>query len=362
LHGNGVGIDLQSAEHYLFRASSQGYLPAKLQYGICLFSGMFGKFDFVESQNQLEAASSSSRFARVLRDALLAVDEQHLMTSDEFFGMVNVFSVIRSGKIPIIRIINAHMSCFDVDQSRLLKTWIDMVQSSIHFLLDLSQARSTELGVLSTQLGSCRSVDEIVHLILKIYSTDSGLYRNINFFLRCFPIQFAGKFMKELGGILNYIYLLQSSIEFRSRSQELGENVVVYRGLQSDGPYIFSLYESMIGKVVVLPGFTSTSRSRDYVIDRFVKPLRGDGVLFEITLHSGDRAADITFDSAFFVESEVLIAACSGFLVVDVARTEIEVPVSVSDSRFCLMPVVKLDYVLSWFDFDIDTPPPRVII
>jgi hypothetical protein len=168
-----------------------------------------------------------------------------------------------------------------------------------------------------------------------------------------------GKFMKELRGLLSYIYLLQSSIECFSHLRPISDPIVVYRGMSSCDSDIVSIYESMIGQLIVWPGFTSTSRKFDYVIDTFVKS--GHGMLFEIFLHPGDTAAEIGQFSDIPGESEILIAASSVYRVD--AVTEIEVltgdPV---DSRSFSVTKVTLTYEISWYDFDLDAPPPHFII
>jgi hypothetical protein len=57
--------------------------------------------------------------------------------------------------------------------------------------------------------------------------------------------------MGELKGVLHYIYLLQSSIEYCSYTNPLTSEVVVYRGFQSGGLRLTPLYYSMIGEVIV---------------------------------------------------------------------------------------------------------------
>jgi hypothetical protein len=187
----------------------------------------------------------------------------------------------------------------------------------------------------------------------------------VNHFLRCFPIELVCKFEKELGGILHFIYLLQSSIEYRSLNEPLSETVPVYRGMLSNGPELVGLYESMIGEVIVWRSFTSTSRNRELVIRRFIqKDDEGDcsdGILFEIELHRGDVAADVARDSDFGYESEILIAACSGFRVVNVACVTISNAVSGRLNQFEI-PRVRLCYVVSWHAFDIDHRPRMVTV
>jgi hypothetical protein len=84
-------------------------------------------------------------------------------------------------------------------------------------------------------------------------------------------------------------------------------------------------------------------------------------MLFEITLHPGDCAALIEDYSAYEGESEVLIAALSVFKIEDVEY--IDIPKKHSDGQSTVnIPLVKLSYWQSWYDFDVDTPPPYLMI
>jgi hypothetical protein len=192
-----------------------------------------------------------------------------------------------------------------------------------------------------------------------MYTADTSLYKNVNHFLHCFPITIIGKFMNELQGIPHYIYLLQSSIEQMSRQHPLESDRIVYRGISEGASTQTALYFSMIDELIVFPSFTSTSTDRDYVITHFI--CGDDSMLFEITLHRGDCAALIEEYSAHPGESEVLIAASSVFKVDDVEY--IDIPNKHSNEQSALtVPLVKLSYYQSWYDFDIDTRPPNLLI
>jgi hypothetical protein len=111
------------------------------------------------------------------------------------------------------------------------------------------------------------------------------------------------------------------------------------------------LYESMIGEMIVWPGFTSTSTKRDLVISKFI---RGeDSLLFEISLHPGDVAVAISDYSDYPMESEILIAASSGFMVEEVEWIEI---------RGSKIGQVRLSYCMSWYDFNIDDRPAPILV
>jgi hypothetical protein len=157
--------------------------------------------------------------------------------------------------------------------------------------------------------------------------------------------------MKEVGGILRYIDLLQSFIEYSSYMKPLVSNTKVYRGIQQHGKQLVPLYKSMIGEVIVWPGFTSTSPVQNFVISRFIEG--SDSLLFEIKLHPGDIAAEIAEYSVFQEESEILIAASSGFKVKSVDWIDI------SGMKIAQ---VRLSYCMSWYDFNIDDPPVPILV
>jgi hypothetical protein len=192
-----------------------------------------------------------------------------------------------------------------------------------------------------------------------MYSIECSLYKNVNYFLRHFPIRIVNKFMKELRGLLCYVYLLQSSIEYCSHNQPLVSNVTVYRGIRQRGRLLVPLYESMIGEVIVWPGFTSTSPDRQLVISGFIND--EDSLLFEISLHPGDAAVAICDYSEHRHESEILIAASSAFTVDDVEWIHIRQK-SGSHFRELNIAQVRLSYCLSWYDLNIDEPPAPILV
>jgi hypothetical protein len=169
--------------------------------------------------------------------------------------------------------------------------------------------------------------------------------------------------MKELHGILSYIYLLQSSISYCAYKSPIVKDQIVYRGMPSRGSELAPLDESYIDRVIVWPSFTSTSLNRELVMETFVKS--SEGILFESTLHPGAIATNISGYSVHPEESEVLIAAMSGFIVESVDygsdRDEetIEGQHNTLDSR---IPKVKLRSWLSWVDFDMEKQPVNVVI
>jgi hypothetical protein len=203
----------------------------------------------------------------------------------------------------------------------------------------------------------------MIPLIFKMYSIESGLYRNVNYFLRKFPIHIMSKFLKELNGILNYIYLLQSSISDCAFNSPIAEGQVVYRGLPSRGSELVQLYESSKGKVIVWPGFTTTSSNIECAMRDFVRS--SEGILLERTLCAGAVATAIGCYSAHTQEHEVLIAGMSWFIVdsIDyIPSPQSEQSVTTTSSINSTIPKVKLRYWLSWVDFDIDNRPPPFIV
>jgi hypothetical protein len=263
--------------------------------------------------------------------------------------------------IPLIQILNPKLCNFAVDASDRFSAWRDLSGQSFQYLFDLlgngssSDGESNPLGILESKLFDRISIAEIVQLIVRMYTLESRLYGNINTFLRCFPIRLISKFMKELNGVLRYIYLLQSSIEYLSRLRPLQEDIQVYRGFRSRGSYFASLFESMIGDVIVWAGFTSTSTDRDRVIADFIEE---DGILFKINLHVGDVGVSICNYSQFKSENEILIAASSGFRVESVDFKDVEGR-ELNSSSF---PKVTLSYFLHWSDFDLEQRPSPVLV
>jgi hypothetical protein len=124
------------------------------------------------------------------------------------------------------------------------------------------QFESHILGSSPSDLLLCESISTMIPLIFRMYTAHSSLFQNVNHFLRRFPVEILDKFMGELRGILRYVHLLQSSIEYHSQNNPFVSDIISSRGLSSDGKRFAPLYESMIGEVIVWPGFTSTSTNK----------------------------------------------------------------------------------------------------
>jgi hypothetical protein len=334
--------------------------------------GLFGRFDFSRAQRLFEQVSrsggDSAQFAIVLCKSL-SLSDCEIMNATDFSTNGSIFSILMSPvheTKPLIQLLNPNLCNGHQTAEDTFQAWRETASLSAGFLLDLSQSGSHPtsspvplnpstqrpvLRSLPTDLSSCTSIPDMIPLIFRMYSIDSLLYKNVNHFLRCFPIRIISKFMKELGGILRYIYLLQSSIAQYSHIQLLSSNLTVYRGIQQHGRLLMPLYESMIGEVIVWAGFTSTSPDQDLVLSRFIKD--DDSLLFSISLHPGDVAVGISDYSDYPEESEILIAASSGFMVEEVEWIEI---------RGTKIGQVRLSYCISWYDFNIDDRPAPILV
>jgi hypothetical protein len=358
LAGDGVEVNTRKAEEYFLMAtSSTGQFQAHLRYAIALVSGRFGRFDFKKARIEFSMAATSSALARVfvnsLSEELCLHGAESVSESASFFG----FFVDDFQNAPLIRLMNPELTECAFSESEVVNTWVYCCRSAVHSLLDLSQHESDTLASLATDLASCGPMSEMIPIVLRLYSKESSLYKNVNCFLRSFPVDLIGKLLKELHGVISYIYLLQSSIEQWSHLHPLKESCVVYRGFRSDGDKHALLYQSMIGDVVVLDGFVSASQDKDLVISSFVES--DSGLLFEISLPAGAVAVSIVPFSDYPGESEILIAASSGFLVDSV--DEISVVNRETGLEFNI-PCVKLTYFLSWYDFEVNLRPPRRLL
>jgi hypothetical protein len=262
---------------------------------------------------------------------------------------------------------NPHLCDLTNSSNFAFEAWQCLARFIIEYLIDLSQAGSTPgcsnqftaLGSLPTDLLLCDSILEMIPLILKMYSIESLLYKTANDFLGCFPVVIHDKFMTEVGGILRYIYLLQSSIEHSAGIEPLLSDIIFYQDIEQRGKILGPLYESMVGEVIVWPGFTSTSTDRELVIRQLING--EDNLLFEIQLHPGNVAVAMSDYSVSQDESEILIATSSGFIVNEVERIHIHQE-SECGFRELMIWQVRVSYCKSWYDFNIDHPPPPILI
>jgi hypothetical protein len=129
-----------------------------------LLSGLRGRVDFVGAEKQFSKASSSNRFAQVLRIALMESDDR-LFTPDEYSEFGSIFSFLRlksDRKTSVIRLLNAHWHESSSESARVFEIWKDTALSSIHYLLDLSNADSVALRSLPTDLSGCKSILQII--------------------------------------------------------------------------------------------------------------------------------------------------------------------------------------------------------
>jgi hypothetical protein len=306
--GDGIPKDVRESERYLRLAVDERNEKGQMRLGIYLMSGVFGRFDFDESRQLFSQASRSHRFAVILRDSLSNFDCE-LKSPSDFSSNGNIFSILRSSideSIPMIRLLNLNLNlnlCPNIENPvNIVDVWQQFAGCCLEYLIDLSHSESDILRSWPTDLLSVDSVTDMIPFIFRIYTVNwslydnknYSLYNNVNHFLRCFPIGMICKFMKELKGLLHYIYLLQSSIEYDSHIHPLSTEIVVYRGFKSGGSKLIPLYHSMIGEVIVWSSFTSTSMKQESVIENYIAV--EDSILFEILLHRGDAAACIWDD------------------------------------------------------------------
>jgi hypothetical protein len=358
------GDDITESEQYFMSASEEGMTKAQIGYGIALLSGRFGRFDFEEAHNQFAKAAQSSRnpFAIFLCNALTE-SQNEIMTPQNYESVFAFVRIEGDEDIPMIHLMNADVFGLDETRSRVVDSWRDMLRLSNLYLRDLLQMESSigrdAFRLLLDRLMSSNSISDMIPRIFRMYSIHSLVYRNVNHFMRCFPVSLIGKFLKELRGLLSYIHLLQSSITYCSRHFPLVESTIVYRGIRTGASTLVPLYTSMIDEVIVWTSFTSTSRNRRTVVDSFIQG--EDSVLFVIELHPGDVCADIHDYSEYPNEKEILIAASSAFIIVAVDEIVVERHTSEGLKEHCIAQVT-LRYCSHWHDFEIGTPPRHFII
>jgi hypothetical protein len=351
LKGDGVEADVELGRKYLRRGVA-GKVEEQVKAGIRFLTGDLGRFDFEEAKSLFEEASASNRFAGVLRDSL-SLSRVDLVSGVDLSENESIFTVLRWGcdeSIPLIRILNGDLCSFPVSDCDQFSEWQRIGRYSLEYLVEVSRSESYSLESHPSSLLMCDSIDEMISIILRMYTIESSLFKNVNHFLRCFPMNIVNKFLGELRGIVRYIYLLQSSIYYcSSRMFPIAASRRVYRGIEEGRSALLPLYESMIGDVIVWCGFTSTSANYDFVIEKF--GWRGDSLVFEIEIGAGSCAAEIAGFSEYPSESEILIAASSGFRVESVDF--------ICDG---VVPLIKLSYFLDWWDFDLDRRPLPVLV
>jgi TPR repeat protein len=146
--------EFEECEKYLQLAVCQGNPMARMRLGFCLFSGAFGRFDFSEAYRLFDSVSDSYRFAKVLRDSLSSSNCQ-LVRSSNFCQSGNLFSILRSsfdGRIGLIRVLNADLCAFPIDEDCRFPAWLETAHDSILYLIDVSQAQSHALRSLPSDL------------------------------------------------------------------------------------------------------------------------------------------------------------------------------------------------------------------
>jgi hypothetical protein len=349
--GDGIETDKGEAERYLQLAASQGYVKAHMRYGIVLLSGQLGRFDISRARIEFKQVGSQNRFGSQLLSALSGpLDRAEVIENHQ--NLSTIFTFLRTGESHdtlIIRVLNKHFNANAVAEPASVAAWRDLASETLRYLGDFKELWEL-LGSLPRAFCESVSIPEMATVVLCMYSKESSLYENVNFFLRNFPVEVASKFINELRGLLSYIYLLQSSINHLVIQKSLEEEVVVYRGLHDIDPGLVNCYISAIGYIILWRSFTSTSRSLELTVDRFVRS--ETGILFEIHLYPGNIAVDISRDSAFR-EFEILIPAYTTFHVEGVVDLRVQ-EVFPAFQQDIIVPLVKLSYASSWFDFALD--------
>jgi hypothetical protein len=100
----------------------------------------------------------------------------------------------------------------------------------------------------------------------------------------------------------------------------------------------------MIAEVIVFPGFTSTSTSREIVLNDSI--IDEDSILLEIELHPDDVIECISGNSEYPTEQEILIGASSGFKVLSVSESEFVVHPKDCELKLVNIACVKLSHFL----------------
>jgi hypothetical protein len=267
--------------------------------------------------------------------------------------LATIFTLLRtdgSRESSVMRLLNVHLNPNNLAESDAVIAWVAMVRNTLVYLSEFNGLWKS-LNLPLEKLYESQSIPEMVPIFVHMYSIDSLLYKNVNFVLRHIPVEVAGKIVKELRGLLSYIYLLQSSIHYLAMQQPLEKEMVVYRGIKDTVTGLDNLYHSVVGRNILWRSFTSVSRSVTVALERFIS--QNNGMLFEIHLQAGSVVADIHDYARYPSELEMLIAAYTTFRVDEVVNFRIrdKFPEFKWD---IVIPRVKLTYASSWFDFAFD--------
>jgi hypothetical protein len=85
--------------------------------------------------------------------------------------------------IPLIRILNPHLCILAVPSDLPFQPWKKLARFTMDYLVRLFQTESI-FRSLPTDLSSCNTISEMIPLILKTYSLECSLCKNMNRFLR----------------------------------------------------------------------------------------------------------------------------------------------------------------------------------
>jgi hypothetical protein len=101
-----------------------------------------------------------------------------------------IFTFLRTGEsrdISIMRVLNKHLNANAnanaVVESAVVAAWHDMASDTLGYL-GYFQDLWELLGPLPKELCECVSISEMTVIVFRIYSIESSLYKNANFFHR----------------------------------------------------------------------------------------------------------------------------------------------------------------------------------
>jgi hypothetical protein len=224
LRGAGVPINFQECENYLWLTAAQSSTEGQMRLGFCLSAGVFGRFDFTKARNLFDDMPDSHRFAAILRDSLSSSSDCDLVRASKFCQSANLFSILRCSSDDgrgLIRLLNADLSDFEV-KDRFV-AWREGAGHSFPYLVGISQAESHVFQTLPSDLLSCNSTSEMIGLIFRMYTIESSLWRNVNHFLRCFPISIVTKFCPTFICFSHQFNISHTKSQFAKTSLCIGE-------------------------------------------------------------------------------------------------------------------------------------------
>jgi hypothetical protein len=191
-----------------------------MRYGIVLFSGQLGRFDISRARIEFNQAASQNRFGSLLWSVLSRpLDSVEVMENQQ--DLSTIFTVLRTGEshdISIMSVLCEHLKANTVVKSSVVTAWREMASDALGYLGDFKDLWEL-LGSLPKELCESVSISEMTVIIFRMYSKESSLYKNVNFFMRSFPVEIVNKFINELRGILSiFICFSHQSIIWRYKT------------------------------------------------------------------------------------------------------------------------------------------------